>query len=226
MSDLRKQALDTLPNAGVPVEFLTDDDVNRWVVTSEPLHPAWQYLSSIHRADYLRTYLMHHHGGGYADVKPTVSSWVPIFDLLDQGDLLGAGYEEVGPHGVARLGVDFSGSRYRRTLSANYWRLRWLRRNYRKLLGNCAYVFFPGTDFTSAWFRELHRRLDVLLPALEAHPARGPRDKPGEMIDGSRSRYPVPWSHILGDIFHPLTYRYRRRLSRDLPAPSVDVDIP
>jgi hypothetical protein len=221
MSEPRKQALDTLPNTGVPVEFLSDADVARWVVPDQPLHPAWQYLSAVHRADYLRTYLMHHHGGGYADVKPTRASWSPTFDVIEDGGFLGAGYPELGPGGVANMGVDFSRGRYRSALSVKWWHLRWLRLNYRKLLGNCAYIFLPGTAFTTEWFRELQRRLDVLLPALEAHPARDPREKPGQMIDGSPSQYPVPWTYLLGDIFHPLTYRYRRQLSRDLPPPNV-----
>jgi hypothetical protein len=220
MSDNRKRALDSLANTGVTVEFLTDADVDQWVVPGEPLHPAWPHLSAVHRADYLRTYLMHHHGGGYTDLKPTPATWSPTFDVIDDRGLLGAGYPEVGRYAVANIGVDFSRGPYRSALSAKWWHLRWLRLNYRNLLGNCAYIFRPGTDFTTDWFRELQGRLDALLPALEAHPARDPREKPGQMIDGSPSRYPVPWTHLLGAIFHPLTYRYRRQLDRGLPPPS------
>lgn len=220
LSDVRKQALDSLTNTGVPVEFITDADVHRWVVPAQPFHPAWQYLSAVHRADYLRTYLMHHHGGGYTDVKPTRASWSPTFDVIDERRLLGAGYPEVGRHAVANIGVDFSRGPVRAALSPKWWYLRWLRLNYRSLLGNCAYIFVPGTAFTSAWLTQLHRRLDGLLPALEAHPARHPREKPGQVIDGSPSQYPVPWTHLLGAVFHPLTYRYRRQLGRDLPPPS------
>ena len=111
MSDTRKRSFDTLPNVGVPVEFVTDAQLDRWVIPAQPLHSAWRYLSAVHMK---------------------------------------------------------------------------------------------------------------LLPALEMHPARHTRDRTGRLIDGDPSQYPVPWTYLLGDIFHPLSYRYRRQLNGDLPPPSFE----
>jgi hypothetical protein len=221
MSDNRKRAFDTLPNVGVPVEFVTDAELERWVVPGQPLHAAWEYLSPVHRSDYLRTYLMHHHGGGYTDVKLTLASWSPVFDEVDERKLLGAGCREPNVHGVATLGVDFSRrGRYRSARSKKFWYALWLRLNYRKLIGNTAYIFSSQSPFTTEWFTELERRLDALLPSLQLHPARHVRDRAGLLVDGVPSQYPVPWTYLLGDIFHPLSYRYRHKLSRNLPPPS------
>jgi hypothetical protein len=50
-----------------------------------PLHPAFKYLSYVHKSDYLRSYFMHFYGGGYADIKKYSSNnnWKECFNLLN-----------------------------------------------------------------------------------------------------------------------------------------------
>ena len=61
---------------GVDLVLVTPDNLGEWLVDDSPLHPAYEDLSLIHRSDYLRGYLMHHHGGGYIDIKQPLGSWV------------------------------------------------------------------------------------------------------------------------------------------------------
>ena len=202
MSQRRQESLNSLERTGAEVVFLTLANINAWIKPEAPLHPAFEYLTPVHRADYLRTYLMHHHGGGYSDVKPTSASWLEAFNVLNSQDwMYGIGSPEKSPHGVAVIG----------------WRRRFYCRNYPWLLGNGFYIFKPDTPFTRAWYREVVRRLDRLLPALRESPGRQPKERPGREYDGVVSQYPVRWAYLLGEIFHPLCYRYRHRLGRTLP---------
>ena len=190
-----------------PVLFLTPHNIGRWELATAPFHPAYPHLSETHRADYLRVYLMHHFGGGYTDLKRTTRSWVDLFQRLrDMPDAVGLGYGEVSPEGVAPCGEPLESE---------------LRSNYRQLIGNCAYIFRRNTAFTRRWLNETHRVLDAKMPALVDHPARHPMDQFGVILpDGSQSRYPLGWSEMLGEIFHPLVYEFRDRIVQSDIAPS------
>jgi hypothetical protein len=61
MTPNRLKALSTMRNSGLDVIFLTQKNIDTWVLDADPLHPAYQYLSAIHRADYLRMYFMHNY---------------------------------------------------------------------------------------------------------------------------------------------------------------------
>ena len=40
--------------------------------------------------------------------------------------------------------------------------------------------------------------------------------------DGTPSQYPVRWSELMGDIFHPLAYEYRHRILQLDMAPLLE----
>ncbi|MFM8953148.1 MAG: capsular polysaccharide synthesis protein [Planctomycetaceae bacterium] len=179
---IRATSLDTIRrHSGVETVLVTEDSLDRWVTTAAPLHQAFHQLSAIHQADYLRCYLMHHHGGGYLDVE--------------------------------RLSQP-------RILHAAWWRYRWLQLNYRRLIGTCAFVCRPRSAFADAWFAGMTRRLDGFQAALAANPARHPRDHAGFPIDGRPSSYPVTWTALLADIFHPLALHHRHQILTTLPPPA------
>ena len=54
---------------GCNVKVLFKDDITAHILPEHPLHPAYEYLSETHKADYMRTYCMNFYGGGYADIK-------------------------------------------------------------------------------------------------------------------------------------------------------------
>ena len=86
MSDDRRACFDSgLRNIKVPIKLITKDNLQDYVVAGHPLHPAYRYLTPTQKSDYLRNYLMHFHGGGYADIKWFVedNNWNEAFDILD-----------------------------------------------------------------------------------------------------------------------------------------------
>lgn len=220
LSENRQRSLESMRNTGLEPVLVTGRNLHEYV-PAERLHPAYPFLNLAHRADYLRCYFMRHHGGGYSDLKYTESSWMDVYHALDGNpDAWAAGFREGGPRGVADI---YLSSRQRREgLGSNIraqWQWRFLQWHYRKLIGTCAFIFKEGTPLVEEWWQTLNQRLDALYPELEKHPARYPKELPGQINEGVKSRYPVPWTYLLGDILHPLVYQHRERILYDLPAP-------
>ena len=183
------------------VALVTADDLPRWILPDAPLHEAYPYLSSVHRTDYLRSYFMHHYGGGYSDVKPARASWRAAFSYLeDHSESWVVGYSEVSPDAVATVAD-----------SALYQRLR---QNYARLPGNGAYVCRPRTLLTAAWVAGVQTVLDSKIDQLRAYPA--PHARASRQED---QRYALRWTEICGDIFHPLCLEHLDRVATSLPTP-------
>lgn len=196
MSTDRIQSLFSIFNhAACPIAYLNHLTYPQWIKKEFPLHPAFQFLSETHKADYLRVYLMHHYGGGYTDIKPTFKSWIPFFEAMQHSDKLCAGYTELAPHSVAAVGGALELT---------------LRENYQSLIGLCSFIFRPGSELTRTWMEQTDALLDAKYAALSQHPAAFPQDQFNLLLpDGSASPYPLRWTELLGDIFHPLIYTFR-----------------
>ena len=205
MSDNRKRCLDSIiKNTNVEVSLITAYNLKDYEKLECPIHPSYEYLSAVHRSDYLRTYWMHHFGGGYTDIKDTNSDWNVFFDKLEVSKCLGIGYTEIGPGGVANVGEPMKSL---------------LKSNWKYILGNGAYIWKPGTKFTSSWLASLHYVLDLKYEMLKKFPANNPRDhkKDGENV---RDGYPIKWTELLGNLFHPLCYEYKNLILHGLVPPS------
>jgi hypothetical protein len=209
MTAPRESALLSLfRNTGCAHAHITADSFAGWVVPAYPVHPAFQYLSAVHKCDYLRCYVLHVHGGGYADVKHTTKNWHPFFDALERSPAFGLGYTEVGPHGVARVGGSLEAE---------------MQANYTRLVGLCAMIFRPKTLFTHEWYELLFELLDAKSDELAKNPARHPQDRLGaSFTDGSVSAYPLAWTAVGGDIFHPLVYKHSEHILHADLAPSFE----
>ena len=209
MSAQRVQALLSIQlQTGCPVLLLTAANIPHWQHPEHPFHPAFPYLSATHQADYLRVYLMHHYGGGYTDIKHTHTAWAPFFARMRaspaQHDVLG--YTEIGPHGVAPLPPPVGDL---------------LRQHYDKLIGLCAFICRRYSPFTQAWMERTHAVLNAKFDALREHPARHPQDRHGALFeDGSHSPYPLAWTELLGNVFHPLVLQLADRVLHDDIAPA------
>ena len=220
---VRKDSINSIKEkSGAEVVLVGESNIYEYIHPGK-IHEAYPLLNLAHRADYLRCYFMHHFGGGYCDIKSISGSWTPYFDLLRQDhNLLGVGYKEANRHGVANICQSqaiLDGCKAHTDVSAFLkWRLMQLR--YRKLIGNGAFIFKPRSDITNLWWRELNHRLDFILPRLIKNPAQHPKERPNHVYDGIVSQYPVPWTWILGDILHPLSYKFRKKLLRVLPPPN------
>jgi len=221
LSDRRRANLAALrAGTGVEVVLVTPRNLHDFLPATQ-LHPAYVHLNLAHRSDYLRCYFMRRYGGGYSDIKRSTHNWQQYFDEIEANPQLWVvGYPEIGPGGIANL---YSVSRQLGTpwaATAQAWLSRkWLQAHWRRLIGCGAYICRPGTPLLEAWWAEINLRLDRLLPALQAAPARYPRERAGEVHDGAISAYPVPWTYLNGAILQPLFLRHVRHLSQTLPTP-------
>lgn len=198
LSTNRIQALWSIfSNIGCPVAYITQETLLPWVVPDQPLHKAYAYLSSVHKSDYLRCYLMHHFGGGYTDIKFTSKNWGQFFSDFEHSEKLALGYQELAhgiPHVSGALGDE-------------------IRASHRELIGLCAFIFKPRTQLTYTWFERITQLLDKKYDELVKYPAQHPMDQKGVILpDGQVSQYPLRWAELLGEIFHPLIYQERDKL--------------
>jgi hypothetical protein len=191
MSDARKASLEQLKRVSeCTVMLVTKDNLASYILPDHPLHPAYTYLSETHRADYLRTYFMHFHGGGYSDIKQTTGSWTNSFAKLVASPAWICGYAEVE-----------NGSAYNPTPDA-----------WKELIGNGAYICKPKTPLTEEWYTTMMALLDTKLERLREHPSQFPQDC-AERGTG----YPIEWNEMLGRIFHRVCYKYKNYLLNSLP---------
>ena len=196
MSDNRKRCFESIcQNSGVPVKLITPDNLPDYILPNHPLHQAFEYLSLVHKADYLRGYFMHFYGGGYCDIKTIKQPWNDCFDRLNKSDKYIIGYQELNEECSAYVDVA-------EPIIQEDVKKRWP-----LLVGNCAYICRPQTKFTDEWLAEQDKRLDYYYDELKGHPATDPM--------GKENGYPIPWQRILGAIFHPLCLKYHDKIIQD-----------
>jgi hypothetical protein len=200
MNENRKTGLASLYiNSKCDVILVDNDNLHTFILEDHPLHEGFQYLSDVHKADYLRTYFMHHYGGGYTDIKPCSWDWNPYFDQLNNDpNSFGIG----APEDEGELSV---------TLKQRPW----LGQHWDKLMTNDLYIFKANTEFTQKWYNKLLEIMDEKLDLLKKHPAKNSR----EAADTYVTKYPIQWGEILLEIFHPLCYEYTDRLIKTMPCP-------
>jgi len=178
------------------VVLVTPETLPQYILQNHPLHPGYPYLSAVHKADYLRTYFMQFYGGGYADIKLQTGSWKRSFALLNGSNGMKwiCGYPEIGKDAVC--GPPDLQSRWTKTI------------------GLGAFICRPNTPLTRQWYTRLMQHMDATYAELQAHPATDPRDH-----SGLGTGYPLQWSELLGQIFHPIVDAYLPYVSRSLPIP-------
>ncbi|HBR11518.1 MAG TPA: hypothetical protein DD740_04775 [Chryseobacterium sp.] len=222
LTENRKKGIQALEkNAGVPVKLITPENLPQYIKPGFPLHKGYELLSYIHRSDYLRCYFMHHHGGGYADVKPFNYSWKPAFEKLNgMKDKYIIGYPELLQGGLTPVKHSFLPDR---SVYNNCEQLqdseekvfRDLTKHTPLLIGTCSFICKPNTPLTKDWYEELHRRMDIAYDSLKKFNAEEENkfiyyemDYPQKGIG-----YPIPYFHLLGQIIHPLMLKYHRHIT-------------
>jgi len=176
------------------VVLVTKQTLSNYILPEHPLHEGYTYLSETHKADYLRTYFMNFHGGGYSDVKKTSGSWRKAFDELNASDAWICGYQEIDG-GVAYPPHE------------DKWR---------DLVGNGAYICKPKTPLTQLWYSTMITLLQTKLSALIEHPSSFPQDC------SEVSSYPIAWNELLGRIFHKVSYEFKEKCMNILPMCILD----
>ena len=173
------------------VVMVNTTNLHEYILPEHPLHEAYQYLSETHKSDYLRTYFMNFHGGGYSDIKYTTGSWIESFNnLTENDDKWIIGYKEING-GVAY------------PPNADKWE---------ELIGNGCYICKPQTPLTIEWYNTMIALMDSKLELLKQHPSTDTRDC-AERGNG----YPIEWNEMLGRIFHKVCYNYKDHILNTLP---------
>jgi len=194
MSDSRKRSIEQIKNTiELNLILVTPDNLHEYILKEHPLHESYQYLSETHKADYLRTYFMNFHGGGYTDIKLATCSWKKAYDELCASEFHWmTGYKEL-PQCVA--------------YEPNRGKME-------EIVGVCSFICKPNTPLTNDWYNSMIEFLDKKLELLKAHPSTFPQD-----CSTSGSGYPIAWSEILGEISQRVFYDHREHLLQSLTAP-------
>lgn len=199
-SENRRRALISMEEIlEVPVILVDSSNITeflRW-----PVHPAFEYLSGIHKSDYLRIYFLLHYGGGYSDIKHMVESWGKHFNAFDDPNVWIVGVPEIpGPDGVAaRPGIVYPDDYYKSMISNGFM----IARANNRLLQEV---------------QELqHEVLDKHAQALREHPPPTPR-----CCMRHEGGYPLRWAELLGENMAIAAGRYIGHLSQSMLMPSLE----
>ena len=191
---------------GVIYEYgvVTKDNLTDFIVPGHPIHPAYKYLSFVHRSDYLRCYFMYHYGGGYSDIKETSGNWNIHFDRLENSDKEICGYPEL--RGQAASSAYQLQKQLGNTQPAD-----------QVLIGCGNFICKPKGQITSLWYEKLNRILDSKLEQLKLHPADNTMRFRGGKWPTFGKNYPIKWNHLMVNIFHEVCYLHHDKLLRTLP---------
>ena len=176
--------------------LVTKKDLDKYILQEHPLHPAYQYLSETHKADYLRTYFANFHGGGYMDIKRTLGPWTDCFEELRNSDKIMCGYRMTGPD------IAYEPHKY----------------FFNDLLGVGAFICKPQTPLTKEWYQDMITLMDEKLEQLKQNPAKYTDDSTWK-----DSGYPLRWTEMLGEIFFKVSYKYKDRMLYTLPYLNLDL---
>tara|TARA_B100001057_G_scaffold69305_2_gene63089 strand:+ start:602 stop:1375 length:774 start_codon:yes stop_codon:yes gene_type:complete len=233
MTANRKEGIKIMKEkTGVEICVITIDNLNNFILKDNPLHPSYKYLSRVHKADYLRCYFMHHYGGGYADIKRQTDSWEKYFNIInDNPNIWKIGLGGFNPSSNA-FGIAYP-EEY------NSIQRKKLQNYHSKMVGVGFMICRPRTPYTTEWYNLLHQRLDNYSTELKKHPAvfsreafdREPSKYWGDEKDPElkklpcptkKTKYPISWNRILGQIVYPLQVKYINHIKQGLPMPDWD----
>lgn len=199
----RKNNLKTLKNTGFNVVLVTPNNLNDYILKEHPLHRGYQYLSEVHKADYLRCYFMNFYGGGYSDIKKINESWLKQYNKLIKSDYWGCGYSEKSPDHIG----------YGKDKEIN----EKMRSNYNQIIGNGCYIFKSNTPLTNEWYKNMIKIMEEKYEDLIKYPSKDVRQ-----VYSREYPYPFQWTELLGQIYHPIVYKYKDKLIKDLPYVNIE----
>lgn len=190
-------------NSNVDVELINEKNLNQW---SNDLHQGFEYLSSTHKSDYLRSYFMFHYGGGYTDIKRCEFDWNPYFKMLEESSYDFIGYHEVNKNDIC---------------------IQELRHSFLSIAGPTQFIFKKNSNFAKEWFFETNKKLDNIFDVLKDnpgtyHPRAETNGVQGEKGLYKGSLYPLKWNDLLGKIFHQLSFNNIGKYSTDMPYPNIE----
>jgi hypothetical protein len=205
MSENRAKCFSSIvETSGVDVKLITEKNLNQYILKDYPLHPEFNFLSAVHKSDYLRSYFMYFYGGGYTDIKMNSHLWEPYFVELENSDKDFIGSSETHPKHVC---VDN------------------IRDYYQNLVGPVKFIFKKNTIFGKLWFDATHQKMNDIYYNLKNNPGwYHPRAEKGgaqgiskDIKISNQTNYPLHWNELLGQIFHKLQFENQDKFLKTLP---------
>ena len=198
MPDNRKKCYYSLvKNSGCRITLVTAQDLYLYEVPEFPVHEAYPYLTNTHKSDYARSYLMHHYGGGYSDIKNCAFDWNPYFDELEASDKDFASYAETSPYDLGY------------TPAASV---------YSQLGGNGLFIFKKYSLTSTLVYNAVQEKLDSVLDQLKLYPGTNhSRTLLKDPVAFKESKYPLLWADVQGTIFHKVQYENLGRSLLNMP---------
>lgn len=189
----------------VPIILITDENVDCFIKYGHPIHPAFKYLSGVHKSDYIRCYLLMHYGGGYHDIKFRDSAWTSCWDednWLEDKNIWMYGRKEKNMGAIGHPPGEDG-----------------IKTMYDKLATMCWIICKPNTPYLIELNNSINSILDKHIDALKQCPGENPggyySENPFSMADPNI--YPIRWLELLGEIFHPLMLKYTDHIKFGLP---------
>lgn len=193
MSKDRRSCLESIFYYNNNTILITEENLEDWV---KEIHPGFYFLSETHKSDYVRTYIAHHYGGGYTDIKRHHFSFSKYHEELENDlEAWMIGSTEAYPWDTAVIS---------------------LQPHYKSLLCMCSYIIKPSTNITNEWYNGMIKKMDEKYIALQKNPSSHPQDK-----NESGSGYPLRWAELLGENFHPACFKHKERLKHSMPYPDT-----
>ena len=197
----RFNALQSLiTNLKVPIIIITNENYKFWEIKEHPIHEGFNYLSGVHKSDYLRVYLLYHYGGGYHDIKWREKTWEIEWEKFMNPNIWLVG---------------------RRELKADYIAYdpekdeKWVQNEFNKLITMGWVISRPNNEIMQILLNKINLKLDNKLNMLKLKPA--PYSRCGIGNGCNEDEYALRWLELLGEIIHPLLLNYTEHIDFTLP---------
>ena len=169
---------------------ITNNNLKDYVLKDYPIHEAYEYLSDFHKLNYLKTYFMHLYGGGFFTNGAINDSWMEAFnDFNVNKKILINGYSESSSHDISVIE---------------------LKKYYKLLVGNNAYIVRSGSEFTKMCFDLVNKLLSSKLELLRLYK---------QKEDNDENNYPIEHNEMLGSIFHMVQMEFITGIAYTVPKP-------
>lgn len=207
----RLRALNSLiKNINVPYILITEDNYKSFEKENHPFHRGFEYLSGNHISDYLRSYLLHFHGGGYHDIKYRDIGWENEWSVFKDDKIWMKSCREQKKH---HIGYDIDKPKTKKV------------QQFYNELGSMSWIISKSnTDYTKKLLDKIEKRLYFHLDKLKQNPSEKNAgyyaDRPFQKLT-DKDKYPIRWLELMGEHFHLLMYRYRDHMDLTLPRPNM-----
>jgi len=208
MSKNRFEAFRSLvENIGVPVILITSNNYTNFIKPSHPIHPSFEFLSGVHKSDYMRAYLLNYYGGGYHDIKHRQESWQDCWgDWLFDDNIWIFGRRENN-----RRAIGYPPNQSH------------IQNHYSKLVTMGWVICKPNTEYTKILLQKIEDKLTAKHSDLVEHPGSNSagyyHENPFQMAE--ENNYPLRWMEIMGEIYHPLMLEFIDHIKYGLPKKDI-----